>query len=91
MAIMKTAASARAPAIAGYVSFQNGGRHGSVRERKAVGRRCTNAVAIKTPVPKCRTTKRNVGGILKRGNLTTIRGKAQAVPETARMMKTAPM
>jgi hypothetical protein len=33
--------------------LKKGGRHGSVREVKAVGRRWTNAVAIKTPVPKC--------------------------------------
>lgn len=36
------------------------GRHGSVREVKAVGRRWTKAVANKTPVPKCWQMKRTV-------------------------------
>jgi hypothetical protein len=36
------------------------GRHGSVREVKAVGRRWTKAVAIRTPVPKCWQMKRMV-------------------------------
>lgn len=49
---MRTDVIAMRPAIAGYPSFQKEGRHGSVRETKAVGRRWTKAVAIKTPVPK---------------------------------------
>jgi len=39
-------------------SLQKGGRHGSVKETKAVGRRWQNAVAMSTPVPKCRERKR---------------------------------
>lgn len=50
--MMKTAASAIAPASAGYVSLKNAGRHGLVKLTKAVGNRCTKAVAMRTPVPK---------------------------------------
>ena len=46
------------PAMAGYPWFQKEGRHGSVRETNAVGSRWTNAVAMRTPVPKCRDRKR---------------------------------
>ena len=45
----KTPSNAMAPAIAGYRLFQKTGRHGSVKDRKAVGSRCTNAVASRTP------------------------------------------
>jgi hypothetical protein len=78
------------PAIAGYVLFQNGGRHGSVRLTKAVGRRCTNAVAIKTPVPKCRLIKMAWLGTGSRGNRRTITGKEQASVERKRMRNNAP-
>jgi len=47
------------PAMAGYPWFQKDGRHGSVKELKAVGKRWTKAVAIRTPVPKCLDRKRN--------------------------------
>jgi len=40
------------PGMALYDWFQKGGRQGSVRFVKAVGRRCTKAVAMSTPVPK---------------------------------------
>jgi len=46
------------PGIAVYLSLQNGGRHGSVKEVKAVGRRWQKAVAMRTPVPKWRERKR---------------------------------
>ena len=43
--------------------FQKCGKHGSVRDWKAVGSRWTKAVAMRTPVPKCREMKRTgVGG-----------------------------
>ena len=54
----KTANMAIAPAMGGYDLFQKSGRHGSVRETKAVGRRWMKAVAMRTPVPKCRERKR---------------------------------
>jgi hypothetical protein len=41
------------PASALYPLLKKCGRHGSVSEVKAVGRRWTKAVAIRTPVPKC--------------------------------------
>lgn len=53
-----TEVMAMSPAMAVYPWFQNEGRQDSVRETKAVGRRCTNAVAMRTPVPKCRDRKR---------------------------------
>jgi len=55
----------------------------------AVGSKCTKAVAMRTPVPKCRTVKRNVGGMRRRGSLRMRRGKAQAVVEMRRIMKRA--
>jgi hypothetical protein len=63
----KTEIMAISPAMGGYCSFQNGGRHGSVSETYAVGKRCTNAVAISTPVPKCRERKMKWCGTGKRG------------------------
>jgi len=54
-----TATMAMKPGMGGYISFQNLGRHGSVIEIKAVGRRCMNAVAMRTPVPKCLEKKIN--------------------------------
>jgi hypothetical protein len=56
---MKTDIIAIKPGMAGYPLFQNDGRHGSVREVYAVGKRCTKAVAMRTPVPKCFDRKRN--------------------------------
>jgi hypothetical protein len=90
MLMMKTAASEIAPAKAGYCSLKNLGRHGSVRETKAVGNKCTNAVAISTPVPKCRKAKRAFEGMRSCGILRATMGKAQALAETARMMNRAP-
>ena len=58
--------------------FHTGGRHGSVRLRKAVGSRCANAVAIRTPVPKWRAKKRKEGGIRRRGKRFAISGNAHA-------------
>lgn len=52
---------------------------------KAVGTRCTKAVAIKTPVPKCRAKKRKVGGMRRRGNRLHISGKLHAAKETVSM------
>lgn len=89
--IPNIAAIASAPAIAGYCSFQKAGKHGSVNEMNAVGNKCTKAVAIKTPVPKCRTVKRKVGGMRRRGTRRMSSGKAQAVVEMKRMMKRAAM
>jgi len=77
------------PAIGGYVSFQNGGRHGSVRLTYAVGRRCTNAVAIKTPVPKWRERKRVRFGTGKLGNRRARSGKEQAKVLSMRIRKRA--
>lgn len=74
-----TAAIAIAPGIAGYFLFQNSGRHGSSREMNAVGSRCTNAVAMSTPVPKCRSTNSTEGGIRSEGKRLARRGKAHAV------------
>ena len=59
-------------------------------DKNAVGRRCTKAVAIRTPVPKCFALKRKDAGIRRRGNLMTRIGKAQAVDETKRIMKRPP-
>lgn len=50
-----------------------------MREMKAVGRRCTKAVAIKTPVPKCLERKRNWWGTGNRGKRLATMGKEQAV------------
>jgi len=47
------------PGMGGYISFQNLGRHGSVMDMNAVGRRWINAVAMRTPVPKCLERKIN--------------------------------
>ena len=70
--------------------MKNGGRHGSVKDTKAVGNKCTNAVASKTPVPKCLTMKSSLNGIRNRGVLETITGKAQAEADTVSIMKSAP-
>jgi hypothetical protein len=75
---IKTDIIAMKPGIAGYPSFQKGGRHGSVRDSKAVGRRCTKAVAIRTPVPKCRDTNKNWWGTGIEGKRLTTMGKEQA-------------
>jgi len=66
------------PGIAGYPWFQNGGRHGSVREMYAVGKRWTKAVAIRTPVPKWRERKRKWWGTGRRGKRRTMMGKEHA-------------
>jgi len=49
----KTATMAITPAKDSYPSLKNHGRHGSVSDINATGRRCTKAVATNTPVPKC--------------------------------------
>jgi len=46
------AARLMAPAMLGYDSVQNLPRHGFVKLMNAVGSKCTNAVASRTPVPK---------------------------------------
>lgn len=66
------------PGMGGYNSFQNRGRHGSVSEINAVGSRWMKAVAIKTPVPKCREKKMNLCGIGREGKRLAITGKAHA-------------
>ena len=73
-----TAIMATTPAVAGYPLFQNEGRQGFVSEIKAVGRRWMNAVAIRTPVPKCRDKKRNRRGMGRRGNRRAIIGNEHA-------------
>ena len=90
MIMPKTAARAIAPAIAGYVSCQKEGKHGSVREMNAVGNKCTKAVAMSTPVPKCRTRNNVKGGIRSFGTFTTMIGRTHAVKETAKIMNKAP-
>lgn len=90
MVIMKTAANAIAPARAGYCSLKNGGRHGSIKDINAVGIRCTNAVAMRTPVPKCLKPKCALAGIRSCGTLSAIIGSAHAPAETPRIMKRAP-
>ena len=82
---VKQAVMAIRPAIAGYPSFQNEGRHGSVRDTNAVGRRWTKAVAIRTPVPKCRERKRNRCGMGSLGNRRAMMGKEDAVVVFIRM------
>lgn len=74
-----TATNAIAPGIWGKVRVQKGGRHGSVKEPKAVGSRWTNAVAIRTPVPKCREKKRKRWGVDRDGMCRTINGIAHAI------------
>src|SRR2546421_1457764 len=74
----KTEIIAIRPGIAGYTLFQNLGRHGSVIDTKAVGRRCTNAVARRTPVPKCLERKRKRCGIGRPGKRRAIIGKEHA-------------
>lgn len=54
------------------------GRHGSVRDSKAVGSRCTKAVAMSTPVPKWRERKRNWCGTGIFGKRLTMMGKEHA-------------
>lgn len=66
------------PGIAEYPSFQKRGRHGSVRDSNAVGRRCTKAVAMSTPVPKCRDRKRNWWGTGTPGKRLTMTGNEHA-------------
>lgn len=44
-----------------------------------MGSRCTNAVAINTPVPKCLDMKRNRRGIGRRGKRRARTGKEQAI------------
>jgi hypothetical protein len=76
---MKSEPIMMTPGRAGYLSVNRSGRHGSLRDWKAVGRSYasqsavniprtsvltwTNAVAIKTPVPKCLQKKNTFGGI----------------------------
>lgn len=64
--------------MARYEWLQNRGRHGSVRETNAVGKRCTNAVAIKTPVPKCLERKRKRRGTRRPGNRRARTGNEHA-------------
>lgn len=87
---MKIAASAMAPGIAVYFSVQKSGRHEFPSRVKAVGNRCTKAVAMSTPVPKWRIAKKNGAGIRSPGKLTANMGNAHAVVETKRMMNKAP-
>src|SRR5690606_17300665 len=87
MVTKNTPPMAIAPGMAGYCSFQNGGRQGSRREMKAVGTRWTKAVAIKTPVPKCRAKKRKVGGMRRRGNRLHMSGKLHAVRAMVSMVQ----
>ena len=47
-------------------------------ETNAVGRRCTNAVAIRTPVPKCLERKRKRCGIGRLGKRRAMIGKEHA-------------
>ena len=77
------------PLIAGYTFVQNGGRQSSVKFRYAVGRRCTNAVAMSTPVPKCLLMKSAWFGTGSRGNRRIMRGKEQARVERKRIRKRA--
>ena len=49
-----------------------------MRETKAVGRRCTNAVAMRTPVPKCRDRKINRCGIGSLGKRLAMIGNEHA-------------
>jgi hypothetical protein len=77
------------PGIAGYDVFQNGGRHGSVRDMYAVGKRWTNAVAISTPVPKCLDMKRKRCGTGSLGKRRAIIGNAHAAMLRKRMRKRA--
>lgn len=55
----------------------------------AVGRRCTNAVAIKTPVPKWRERKSVRFGTGRLGNRRARSGKEQAKVLRMRMRKRA--
>lgn len=87
---MKIAANAMAPGIAVYLSVQKSGRHGFPRRVKAVGSRCTKAVAMSTPVPKWRIAKKKGAGIRSPGKLTANIGNAHAMVETKRMMNRAP-
>lgn len=50
-----------------------------MRDSKAVGRRWTKAVAMRTPVPKWREMKRNWWGTGIEGKRLTMIGKEQAV------------
>lgn len=50
-----------------------------MREVYAVGKRCTKAVAISTPVPKCFERKRNWCGTGNFGNRFAAMGNAQAI------------
>lgn len=50
-----------------------------MREMKAVGRRWTNAVAIRTPVPKCWEMKMNLFAKEAFVDFRDIRGNPQAV------------
>jgi hypothetical protein len=77
------------PAMAGYVSCQNGGRHGSVKLVYAVGRRCTKAVAMSTPVPKWREIKSAWLGIGSVGKRRTMMGNEHAAVERMRMRNKA--
>ena len=51
------------------------GKHGLFNDWKAVGRRCTKAVAIRTPVPKCLQKKNTFGGIFNDLNFFATTGK----------------
>ena len=54
------------------------GKHGSVSDTKAVGRRWTNAVAIRTPVPKCWDMNINLPAIVSAEARLDMRGNPQA-------------
>jgi hypothetical protein len=58
--------------------FQKCGKHGSVIETNAVGRRWMKAVAIRTPVPKCLERKRNRWGIGSLGKRRAMIGNEHA-------------
>src|SRR4051812_21396699 len=57
---------------------------------KAVGKRCTKAVASRTPVPKWRMAKKKGFGMRRTGNFLASRGRPDPKLETPKMMNRAP-
>ena len=69
------------PAIAGNPWVQKRGRNEFKKELKAVGSKWTNAVAIRTTVPKCLEKKRKCRGMGNPGNRRAKIGNEHAIAE----------
>jgi len=74
------------PGIAGYWVVNRSGRHGFCRFPKATGSKCTKAVAMSTPVPKCLHIKNAFCGTFNHETFFAATGKPAPNSEAAKTM-----